>query len=325
MTGGHKYHFNPETLCFEPKKKKKGLRIAFMVVGFVIFFVVVSVGFSTLFVSHFDTPEMKSLRKENQQLLSQYNFLNSKLSQLETVLDELQVRDDNIYRVVLGKNPVPESVRNAGFGGDDKYANLESFSDAELVLCTSKKIDAISKQAYIQAKSYEEVLNIALKKEKELSSTPAIMPVATNDLDHISSGWGMRMHPVYKVKMFHWGMDFVAPTGTKVYATGDGTVEATENLGNGHGKHIIINHSFGYKTLYAHLSKYNVKPGDKIKRGQVIGFVGSTGTSVAPHLHYEVYKGGKNVDPKYYYFKDLSPDQFDQMVARSNNNGRSFD
>jgi murein DD-endopeptidase MepM/ murein hydrolase activator NlpD len=322
--GGHKYQFNPETLCFEPKKKKPGMSML-LVVGFVIFFVIASVAFSTLFVSHFETPEMKSLRNENQKLLSQYNFLNSKLGQIESVLDELQVRDDNIYRVVFGKNPIPETVRKAGSGGDDKFAELGSFSDAELVLNTSKKIDAISKQAYIQAKSYEEVLNIALKKEHELASTPAIMPVSDKDLDHMSSGWGMRLHPIYNVRMFHWGMDFVASTGTKVYATGDGIIESTETLRSGHGRHVIVNHGFGYKTLYAHLNKFNVKPGDKVKRGQVIGFVGSSGTSTAPHLHYEVYKNGKNVDPKHYYFKDLSPEQFDQMVARSSNNGRSFD
>jgi hypothetical protein len=296
-----------------------------MVIGFIFFFVIASVAFSTLFVSHFETPEMKSLRNENQKLLSQYNFLNSKLGQIESVLDELQVRDDNIYRVVFGKNPIPESIRKAGFGGDNKYSSLESFSDAQLVMNTSKKIDVISKQAYIQAKSYEEVLNIALKKEQELSSTPAIMPISNNDLDHTSSGWGMRVHPIYNVRMFHWGMDFVAPTGTNIYATGEGIVEATENLRDGHGKHVVVSHGFGYKTLYAHMSKFNVKPGDKVKRGQVIGFVGSSGTSTAPHLHYEVYKNGKNVDPKHYFFKDLSPEQFDQLVARSSNNGRSFD
>jgi len=322
--GEHKFQFNPETLCFEPKKKKPGMSIL-LVIGFVFFFVIASVIFSTLFVSHFETPEMKSLRNENQKLLSQYNFLNSKLGQIESVLDELQVRDDNIYRVVFGKNPIPETVRKAGSGGDDKYAELGSFSDAELVLSTSKKIDAISKQAYIQAKSYEEVLNIALKKEHELASTPAIMPISDKDLDHMSSGWGMRTHPIYNVRMFHWGVDFVASTGTKIYATGDGIVEATESLRSGHGKHVIVSHGFGYKTLYAHMSKFNVKPGDKIKRGQVIGFVGSTGTSTAPHLHYEVYKGAKNVDPKHYFFKDLSPEQFEQMVAKSSNNGRSFD
>jgi len=322
--GGHKYHFNPETLCFEPKKKKASVSFL-LIAGFLGFFVLASIAILTLFVSHFDTPEMKSLRKENSQLLSQYNFLNSKLGQLESVLDEIQNRDDNIYRVIFDKNPIPSSVRKAGFGGVDKYEALGSFTNAELVSNTSKKIDMISKQAYIQAKSYEEVLNMALNKDKELSNTPAIMPVSNKDLSYTSSGWGMRMHPIYHVKMFHWGMDFVAQTGTKIFATGDGTITETLNSGDGHGNHVTIDHGFGYKTLYAHLSRYNVKTGDKIKRGQVIGFVGSTGTSIGPHLHYEVYKNGKNVDPKYYFFKDLSPEQFDQLVARSSNNGRSFD
>jgi murein DD-endopeptidase MepM/ murein hydrolase activator NlpD len=322
--GGHKYHFNPETLCFEPKKKKAGVNLL-LIAGFLGFFILASIAISTLFVSHFDTPEMKSLRKENNQLLSQYNFLNSKLNQIETVLDEIQNRDDNIYRVIYGKNPIPESIRKAGFGGVNRYAALGSFSDAELVTNTSKKIDVISKQAYIQAKSYEEVLNLALNKEHELSSTPAIMPISNTNLEFISSGWGMRMHPVYHVKMFHYGMDFVASTGTKVYATGDGEVLSTETLKSGDGKNIIINHGFGYKTRYCHLSRFNVIPGQKVKRGQVIGFVGSTGTSTAPHLHYEVYKNDKNIDPKYYFFKDLTSDKFDELVARSSNTGRSFD
>jgi murein DD-endopeptidase MepM/ murein hydrolase activator NlpD len=324
MMGEHKYQFNPKTLCFEPKKKKPGISII-LVLGFLGFFILASIIFSTLFVSHFDTPEMKTLRKENQQLISQYNSLNSKLSQLEVVLDEIQVRDDNIYRVIFGKNPIPESVRKAGFGGVDKYSELQSFNDAELVLNTSKKVDILSKQAYIQAKSYEDVLNLAIKKEEELASTPAIMPINNKDLLFTSSGWGMRIHPVYNVAMFHWGIDFVAPTGTKIYATGDGVVEDIETLRTGHGKHVVINHGFGYKTLYAHLSRFSVKPGDTVKRGQVIGFVGSTGTSTAPHLHYEVHKDGNNVDPKHYFFKDLTPEMFEQLAARSSNIGRSFD
>jgi murein DD-endopeptidase MepM/ murein hydrolase activator NlpD len=322
--GNQKYHFNPETLCFEQHKRNKRIN-GWLIAGFLGFFILASVAISMLFVSHFDSAKVKSLKKENNQLLSQYNFLNTKLGQIESVLDEIQNRDDNIYRVVYGKNPIPESVRKAGFGGEDKYAELKNLADAELVENTTKKIDIISKQAYVQAKSYEEVLNLALKKEQELSSTPAIMPISNKDLNFISSGWGMRMHPIYHVRMFHYGMDFVAPTGTKIYATGDGVVTDALNNGDGHGKHVVINHGFGYKTLYAHMSRYNVKAGDKVKRGQVIGFVGNTGTSVAPHLHYEVYKDGKNVDPKYYFFKDLTPDKFDELVARSSNNGRSFD
>lgn len=321
---GVKYFFNPKTLRFEPKKATHAQKILF-ISAVLIFVVLASYGVSSLFVSNFDTPGMRSLREENNKLLSQYNFLNSKLNQIESVLDEIQVRDDNIYRVIFDKNPIPESVRKAGFGGTDKYSDLKSIDESELVLNTSKRVDIVAKQAYIQAKSYEEVLKLAINKEEELSSTPAIMPVSNNDLSFMSSGWGVRLHPVYKVRMFHWGIDFVAPRGTNIYSTGDGIIESVINQGNGHGKHVIINHGFGYKTLYAHLSKFNVTEGQKIKRGQVIGFVGSSGTSTAPHLHYEVFKNGSNVDPKYYFFKDLNAEEFDQLVARSENNGRSFD
>ncbi len=321
---GVKYHFNPKTLRFEPKEATPWQKILFAS-GLLVFVVLASYGISSLFVSNFDTPGMRSLREENNKLLSQYNFLNSKLNQIESVLDEIQVRDDNIYRVIFDKNPIPESVRKAGFGGIDKYSDLKSFNESELVLSTSKRVDIVAKQAYIQAKSYEEVLSLAIKKEVELSSIPAIMPISNSDLSFMSSGWGMRLHPVYNVRMFHWGIDLVAPRGTKIYASGEGRIESVTSSSNGHGKHIVIDHGFGYKTLYAHLSKFNVTEGEKVKRGQVIGFVGSTGTSTAPHLHYEVFKNGNNVDPKYYVFKDLNAEEFDQLVARSENNGRSFD
>ena len=166
---------------------------------------------------------------------------------------------------------------------------------------------------------------MVIKKDVELSSNPAIMPISNKKLTYTSSGWGYRIHPVYKVRKFHYGMDFVAPKGTNVYATGDGKVVAIKTLRSGHGKHIIIDHGFGFNTLYGHLNGFNVKVGQKVKRGEIIGFVGSTGTSTAPHLHYEVHKDGRAVDPKYYYFKDLSPSEFDELVARSTNVGVSFD
>ncbi|HPR31743.1 MAG TPA: M23 family metallopeptidase [Prolixibacteraceae bacterium] len=293
--------------------------------GTLILIISGALGIAFLILSYFDTPQMKSLREENKQLLAQYNHLYEKLGQIESVLDEIQVRDDNIYRVIFEKNPIPESVRKAGFGGTNRYAGLESFNDAEIVLNTSRKIDIVSKQAYIQAKSYEEVLNLALTKDQELSSMPAIMPISNHDLTFTSSGWGMRIHPIYKVPMFHWGIDFVAPRGTNVYASGDGIIEAVNTERTGHGKHIIVDHGFGFKTLYAHMSKFNVKKGQKVKRGEIIGYVGNTGTSTAPHLHYEVEKNGKKVDPKYYFFKDLTPEKFDELVAISSNMGQSFD
>jgi len=324
MMSGLKYRFNPKTLAFE-KVEQKLSKKALIIFGVFSVVMVVVIVFSSSIFSLFDSPEVKSLRKENQQLLSEYKSMNVKLTQIATVLDELQVRDDNIYRVILSSDPIPSSVRKAGFGGVDRYAKLESFNNNEIVKSTSKKIDILSKQAYIQAKSYEEVLDLAKSKEKELASTPAIIPLKTKDISKYSSGWGMRIHPIFKVKRFHYGLDFVARTGTKVYATGEGTVVATENQRSGHGKHIIIDHGFGYSTLYAHLSKFDVKPGQKIERGQLIGFVGNTGTSTAPHLHYEVHKNGKEVDPKYYCFKDLTPSEFEQLVANSTKSGISFD
>ncbi len=322
--GGTKYHFNPATLSFE-KKRVKPLKSVLIGMGTLILIISGALGIAFLILSYFDTPQMKSLREENKQLLAQYNHLYEKLGQIESVLDEIQVRDDNIYRVIFEKNPIPESVRKAGFGGTNRYAGLESFNDAEIVLNTSRKIDIVSKQAYIQAKSYEEVLNLALTKDQELSSMPAIMPISNHDLTFTSSGWGMRIHPIYKVPMFHWGIDFVAPRGTNVYASGDGIIEAVNTERTGHGKHIIVDHGFGFKTLYAHMSKFNVKKGQKVKRGEIIGYVGNTGTSTAPHLHYEVEKNGKKVDPKYYFFKDLTPEKFDELVAISSNMGQSFD
>ncbi len=324
VMGDTKYHFNPDTLTFEKAQKKLSKKLL-GTLGFVFIVVLVATGISTLFILHFDSPEMKSLRVENAQLLYQYNVLNSKLVQIEDVLDEIQVRDDNIYRVIFDSDPIPGSVRKAGFGGTDRYADLESFSNKEVVVNTSQKIDIISKQAYIQAKSYEDVLELAMNKEVELSSIPAIMPIANKDLIYTSSGWGYRIHPIYKVRKFHYGMDFVATRGTNVYATGDGTVLKVLTKRTGHGKHIVIDHGYGYETLYGHLSRFNVKVGQKIKRGQVIGSVGSTGGSTAPHLHYEVHKNNVKVNPKYYYFKDLTPDQFDELVALSSNIGVSFD
>ncbi|MFA9390874.1 MAG: M23 family metallopeptidase [Prolixibacteraceae bacterium] len=322
--GAAKYRFNPETLTYE-KAQKKLSRSVLRFGGFFTLALILAAGMATYLIFNYETPEVKALKKEKNELLTQYNVLNEKLVQIEDVLDEIQVRDDNIYRVIFDSDPIPESVRKAGFGGTDSYAELESYDDNELVLNTTKKLDIISKQIYIQAKSYEEVLSMALGKEMELSSTPAIMPVAASDLAFTSSGWGMRVHPIYKVPRFHYGMDFVAARGTKIYATGDGKVLTVKAQKTGHGKHIVIDHGFGYKTLYAHLSGFNVKPGQKVKRGEVIGFMGSTGTSTAPHLHYEVFRNDKNVDPKNYYFKDLTPAEFEELVATSSNVGRSFD
>ena len=254
--------------------------------------------------------------------------MSKDLDKVEAVLTDLQQRDDNIYRVIFEAEPIPSSVRDAGFGGVNKYSQLEDMSNSALVIATAKKLDVISKQAYIQSKSYDEVMKMALNKEKMLAALPAIQPITNKDLKRTSSGWGYRMHPIYKVRKMHWGLDFTAPIGTPIYATGDGTV--TEVQGSkrsrvGLGLHVKIDHGYGYETVYGHMNEFNVKRGQKVKRGDIIGYVGNTGGSTAPHVHYEVHKDGRKVNPAYYVFQDLTPQEYDKMIAISTNIGQTLD
>jgi len=212
----------------------------------------------------------------------------------------------------------------AGFGGANRYSKLEEMDNSELIISTTRKLDILSKQVFVQAKSYDEVAKMALNKEKMIASMPSIMPVSNNDLKRTASGWGMRIHPIYKIPRFHYGMDFTAVTGTDVFATGIGVIKSASRE-TGYGNIVIIDHGFGYETFYAHLSRINVAVGQKVNRGDVIGLVGSTGTSTAPHLHYEVSKNGVKVNPQNYYFQDLTPLEYEKMIAISSNMGQSFD
>jgi murein DD-endopeptidase MepM/ murein hydrolase activator NlpD len=319
-----RYRLDPKTLTFEKQELHLGKKMR-KAIYYGVVTLVLAVVISGFIISNYETPRMKSLKKENHELRAQYNNLDDKLQTIEQALAQIQKRDDNIYRVMLNSEPIPTSVRKAGFGGASKYTEFEVFRDAEHIVNTARKVDILSKQAYIQAKSYEEVLGLALTREKELASTPAIIPIANHDLNFTSSGWGMRIHPVYKVLRFHYGIDFVAPTGTPVYASADGTVSTVKTLSDGHGRHIIIDHGFGFETLYAHLHRFNVSEGQKVKRGQLIGYVGSTGLSTAPHLHYEVHRNGKAVNPINYFFKDLPHEDYQQILAVSSNVKQSLD
>jgi murein DD-endopeptidase MepM/ murein hydrolase activator NlpD len=285
----------------------------------------IAVIYNILFIVFFDTPKEKGLIRENQQLSTQYEVLNNRFDLVEKTLEDLQKRDDNIYRVIFEAEPIPPSVRSAGFGGVNRYADLQGFKNSELVTESARRLDKITKQLYIQSKSYDEVIEMAKNKAEMVACVPAIMPISNKDLRRTASGWGFRIHPIYKIRKFHYGMDFTAPTGTEIYATGNGVIEIVDNSLRGYGKRIIIDHGFGYKTLYGHLNGFNVKKGQKVKRGDVIGFVGSSGTSTAPHLHYEVLKNNKKVNPVHYYFNDLSPEEFDKMIFISSNSGQSFD
>ncbi len=322
-----KYKFNPQTLNYE----KVGLKSKDRILGYLAYFLsslALALVIVVLFLRFYETPRMKSLKRENQRLQTQYELMSKDLDNIDQVLHDIQQRDDNIYRVIFETDPIPTTIRKAGFGGVNKYSKLESLENSELVINTSRKLDVISKEAYIQSKSYDEVMNFAKNKEKMLSAIPAIMPISNKDLTRTASGFAYRIHPIYKIRKFHYGMDFTSPTGTEVYATGDGKV--VEVKGNkrsrvGFGMVIKIDHGYGYETVYAHLSKFNVRHGAKVKRGDVIGYVGNTGGSTAPHLHYEVHKNGVAVNPQYYYYKDLTPEEYEKMIAISANAGQSFD
>lgn len=273
----------------------------------------------------FDSPKEKMLKRELDKLKLQYELLDESLQQVSAVLENIKDRDDNIYRVIFETEPIPNSIRKAGIGGVNRYKNLEGYDNSELLINTSKKMDQISKQLYIQSKSFDEVMEMALRKSDMMASIPAIQPVKNKQLKRVASGFGRRIDPYYKKLKFHYGVDFSAPKGTPIYATGNGTVSKTKRSRRGFGNHIVINHGYGYESLYAHMTKYTVRKGQKVKRGDIIGYVGSTGKSTAPHLHYEVHKDGKKINPVYYFHNDLSPDEFDRMLELSSQENQSFD
>ena len=321
--GKTNYRFNPDTLSFD-KIERNIKTLIKRLLGYLSTSLVSGVIFFFIFLQFFDPPKTKKLKRQNEQLLSQYNLMNKDFEKISKVLEDIQNRDDNIYRVIFEAEPIPSTVRMAGFGGANRYSKLEEMDNAELIISTTRKLDVLSKRVFVQAKSYDEVAKMALGKEKMIASMPSIMPVANNDLKRTASGWGMRIHPIYKILRFHYGMDFTAATGTDVFATGIGVVVSADRE-TGYGNTIVIDHGYGYESYYAHLNKINVRVGQKVNRGDVIGHVGSTGTSTAPHLHYEVSKNGVKVNPQNYYFLDLTPAEYEKMIAISSNMGQSFD
>jgi len=282
-----KYRFNPETLQYdriEHSIKQKFFRF------FVYFFASIFLAgiYMAIFTVFFDSPKEQKLKREISEMRSQYELLNKKLDQVGIVLNDLQQRDDNLYRTIFEAEPIPASIRKAGYGGVNKYSDLEGYDNSDIIIKTAKKLDIITKEAYVQSKSYDELIKLATNKEKMLSSIPAIQPISNKDLRRVASGWGWRMHPIYKIPKFHYGIDFTAPKGTPVYATGDGVIKKVIRSRRGYGNEVQINHGFGYVTVYAHLNGFNVKRGQHVKRGDVIGYVGNTGLSTGPHLHYGV-------------------------------------
>ncbi|MCI5776878.1 MAG: M23 family metallopeptidase [Bacteroidales bacterium] len=319
------YKYDPDTLSY--KEVHKGVNYYLKRTLFHLSFgAVVSVGLFFAYIYIFDSPKEKRLKREQHELLAQYEQMSQRLSQIEEVLEDIHVRDENIYRVIYEADSIPVSVRKAGFGGLNRYKDIYNLPSSDLIVETAKKLDIVSRQLYVQSKSFDEIIGLVNKNNEMLRRIPAIMPINNKDLTRTASGWGWRIHPVYKIKRFHEGMDFSAPTGTEIYATGDGTVAAAVSSYSGYGKHVKIDHGFGYVSLYAHMSKFNVKVGQKVKRGDIIGYVGSTGISTGPHLHYEVIKKGQKVNPQLYYFQeDLDADDYERMIEISTNSNRTFD
>jgi len=321
-----KYYYDSETLAYKKIKRKKGRKLGIAFLGILGTFLA---GFLLLVIylniPMIETPKEKALKRELQNMQLQYGVLNKKMDQIQNVLANVEDRDNNIYRLYFEANPIPEEQRKAGFGGINRYKSLEGYDNSKLIVETNKRIDILTKQIVVQSKSLDEITILAKEKEQLLTAIPAIQPVKNENLKRIASGYGWRSDPFTKVKKFHNGMDFSAPRGTPVYATGDGRIERADNRSTGYGNHIRVDHGYGYTSLYAHLYKYNVRPGQRVKRGDVIGFVGSTGRSQGPHLHYEIFKDGEHINPINFYYGHLSPEEFDQVLIKAQEENQSLD
>jgi murein DD-endopeptidase MepM/ murein hydrolase activator NlpD len=321
-----KYYYDPDTLSYrkiEPKKSKRYRYIAFFILGSFLFGLLSLI--LLLNTNLINTPRELSLQREVKNFELQFELLDRKMEQIEDVLANVEDRDNNIYRLYFEANPIPEEQRRAGFGGINRYKALEGFNNSEMVIATTKRLDIIKKQITIQSKSLDEITKLAKEKEKLLAAIPAIQPLNNEDLTRMASGYGWRSDPFTKARKKHWGMDFTAPKGTPIYASGDGKVTRADNNASGYGKHIRIDHGYGYVSLYAHLSKYNVKRRQKVKRGDLIGFVGNTGRSEAPHLHYEVWKEKDRINPINFYYGSLTPEEFENMLKYANQENQSLD
>lgn len=319
-----KYKYNPETLSYEEVSLSFKEKV-FRAILFVSPTIILTTSAFFIFSPFIQSPDEIKLKRENSFLKEQYDKLQQRIENDLLVLGDIQNRDDNVYRVIFEAEPFPSSIRKMGTGGSEKYKDIQGKPSSEMVIETSKKLDELEKKLYAQSLSFDEVIQMAKKKEKMLASMPAIQPVSNKDLNRTASGYGWRIDPIYKTKAFHWGMDFTASTGTDVYATGNGKVVEVESNSWGYGNVVVIDHGFGYRTRYAHLNKFNVKVGQEVKRGEVIGYVGSTGKSTAPHLHYEVEKNRQKVNPVNYYHSDLSPADYEKLLEMSNSSNQSFD
>ena len=319
-----KYYYDSEKLSYKKIERKKATTLKF---GFMFLLASALFGFLFVFLAsqYVESPKERALARELQHMELQYELLNKKMDEAQAVLANVEERDNAIYRLYFGANPIPEEQRKAGFGGINRYKNIEGFDNSKLIIETSKRMDILQKQIVVQSRSLDEIAVLAAEKEKFLAAIPAIQPVSSEYITQMVSGFGYRTDPFTKARKFHYGMDFTAPRGTPVYASGDGIVVRADNSATGYGNHIRIDHGYGYVSLYAHLYKYNVRANQRVKRGELIGFVGSTGRSEAPHLHYEIFKDEERINPINFYYGNLSPTEFGELLEKASLENQSLD
>ena len=318
-----KFHINPKTL--ELEQVEHGIAYWLRQSGlYILGGIVLGIVFLFIFLLIFPSPREKQLQQEKEALHAQLEMLNRQVDQMQLVMTDLQQRDDNLYRVLFGAEPIPLSIRQGAQRKISYYEQIAQMTNDQMASSLSLKVDVLEKELYVQTKSFDEIIEMAKTREVRMENIPAIQPVLNKDLKRVASGYGVRIDPVYHVRKFHQGMDFTAPTGTEVFATGNAKVIFT-GWKQGYGNTVILDHGFGYKTVYAHLYKSLVRKGQKVKRYDIIALVGNTGKSTGPHLHYEVRLNERAVDPRNYYFYDLSPEEYDQMIQLSNNFGQMLD
>lgn len=319
-----KYYYNTHTLRFE--KLEVPLRVRLLqVFAFVTACIVTGLLIVFIVFKYIDSPKEKFLRQENEDMKQRYSILSERMNELELQMDELENRDNNVYREIFGANPIPDSIRIKVVEKKNEVKLVARMGETELVNSISDQLNLLALRQKSQEKSYVAITNMIKNKEKLINATPSIQPVSNKNLDRIASGFGYRIDPVYKDRRLHAGLDFTAPSGTPIYATADGTVSDAGFHTGGYGNRVVINHGFGYQTLYGHMSKIKARVGEKVLRGEVIGYVGTTGKSTGPHCHYEVHRSGRQVDPIYYFYNDLTPAQFDRILKLAAVSNQSFD
>jgi murein DD-endopeptidase MepM/ murein hydrolase activator NlpD len=319
-----KYFFNTHTLRFE--KVEIPLRVRMLqTIGFIMASIVAAIIIVILIFQYIDSPKEKLLRQENESYKANYTVLQDRVNQLELQMVELENRDNDVYRAIFEADPIPDSARLKIMEAKKEVKAIQQLSSTELTDNIAAQLNRLSVRVAFQGNSYVEINGMVKDKEKLYRAIPAIQPVSNKDLNRIGSSFGYRIDPIYKNIRMHQGLDFTAPAGTPIYATADGLVEAAGFSPDGYGNKVKINHGYGYETLYGHMIKVNVQIGQSVTRGQVIGYVGSTGKSTGPHCHYEVMKKGLKVDPIYYFYNDLTPEQFDRILKAAANNKQSFD